>query len=251
MSECRRIESLLPPYVDGVAPASEVAIVEGHLATCPQCRDLVAVQRTARTVVRARAAQLAVQAPPGLRTRLVATLTPEPQPRLGWWGRLAAFGAATAVVFVALSVFELTSPRSNVLFAAQLALDHLRCFVVELGSVDAEEPAVARRLYAERYGWEVDVPPSSGAAGVTLVAARRCPFWLGDHAHLLYRSGEHQVSLYISQGEQRGDARLSVLGHTQRLWTANGDTYAVVARGVPDADLDRISSYLEQQTKGH
>jgi anti-sigma factor RsiW len=249
MSECRQIESLLPPYVDGDAPPDIAARVEAHLATCSACRNEVAVQRTARTVLRARSAQLAVHAPPGLRTRLAASMVNEPAPSLGWWGRVAAFGAAAAVLFAALSVFELTSPRSNVLFAAQLALDHLRCFVVEIASVEEAPPSEVRRLYAERYGWNVHVPPSDHTAGVTLVAARRCPFWLGDHAHLLYRSGDHQVSLFISQGEQRGDATMRVLGHTERLWSAKGDTYAIVARGVPQPELDRIAAYLEQQTR--
>ena len=32
MTECRQIESLLPPYVDGEASASVVAQIEAHLA---------------------------------------------------------------------------------------------------------------------------------------------------------------------------------------------------------------------------
>ena len=81
------------------------------------------------------------------------------------------------------------------------------------------------------------------------MAARRCPFWLGDHAHLLYRSGDRDVSLYVTQGQERAPASLSVLGHVERIWTANGNAYVVVARGVPADELDRIAGYLEARTQ--
>jgi len=92
------------------------------------------------------------------------------------------------------------------------------------------------------------VPPSDAAAGVTLVAARRCPFWLGPHAHLLYRTGVHDVSLYVTPGGHRDRGDLRVLGHAERLWTAGGNSYAVVAGDLPAADLQRIAAYLERET---
>jgi anti-sigma factor RsiW len=196
MTECRQIESLLPPYVDGDAPSDVVARVESHLATCGTCRDYVAAERFARRVVRARASQLTTAAPPGLRTRLAASLRPEPTPKLGWVGRLTAFGAAAAVILALVIGFEFLSPRSSALFAAQLAIDHVRCFVVGLGGTEAtDDNQEVQRAFAERYGWQVDVPASSPSLGLKLVGARRCPFGVGNHAHLMYRSGDHEVSL--------------------------------------------------------
>ena len=80
MTESRQIESLLPPYVDGEASATDIAAVEAHLATCDACARLVQAQRTVRTVLRARAAHLTVPAPPGLGTRLAAQLRPSAAP---------------------------------------------------------------------------------------------------------------------------------------------------------------------------
>lgn len=249
MSQCRPIESLLPSYVDGEARAETVAQVEAHLSVCTACRERVAAERTARTVLRARAAYLVTPAPPGLRTRLAALARPSLTPVLGWRGRLTAFAAAAAAVVLLVTALEFVHPESNVLFAAQLTIDHLRCFVAELGSIEAASSTEVQRQYAERYGWAVAVPPSNVDAGITLVAARRCPFWLGSHAHLLYRAGENEVSLYVTQGDTRPQEDLAVLGHVERIWTANGHAYVLVARGVPAAELDRIGAYLKQQTQ--
>ena len=250
MTDCRRIESLLPPYVDGEAPADVVRQVELHLASCVGCQVQVASERTARRLLRAKAEQLTTPAPPGLRTRIAAAIEPAPQRTLGWRGRLTAFGAAAAVVFLLITGLEFAPFQSNVLFAAQLAVDHVRCFVVQqLGTLQAANAADLEGQYRRDYGWNVRVPPSDEEVGITLMAARRCPFWLGDHAHLLYQSGDRHVSLYVTQGEQRVPAALSVLGHVQRIWTSNGNSYAVVSRDVPAADLDRISAYLQANTQ--
>ena len=97
-NDCRRIESLLPPYVDGEASPDVVSQVDRHLAACAACRDGVVAERTARVVLRARAAELRTLAPPGLRTRIVASIVAQPAPSLGWFGRVGAFAAAAVVV---------------------------------------------------------------------------------------------------------------------------------------------------------
>lgn len=249
MTDCRRIESLLPPYVDGQATPETIAIVEEHLGGCALCRAEVAAQQGVRIVLRARAGELRPAAPPGLRTRIATRLAPEAVTSLGWKGRLTAFAAAAAVVLLVITGFEFMSPRSNVLFAAQLAIDHVRCFIVEMGSMAGVDAAVARQQFAQNYGWDVTVPESSVDAGLTLIAARRCPFWLGDHAHLLYRVGDRQLSLYVTPGADRPRAELSVLGHAERIWTHKNQAYVLVARGVAAGDLQRIASYLERQSK--
>jgi anti-sigma factor RsiW len=248
MNDCRRIESLLPPYVDGEASTAAAAEVDAHLASCPACCENVAAERTARAVVRARAAELRVVAPPGLRTRVVASLAPAAEPTLGWLGRAGAFAAAATAVVALVTALEFVPAPTNVLFAAQLAIDHVRCFVVHLGTIDGAEPGDVQRQFRDRYGWTVEVPTTNEDLGLTLVAARRCPFWLGSHAHLLYRNRGRDLSLYVTPGETRPAETLGVLGHVERIWSANGQVYALVSRGVPAADFDRIASFLEHET---
>src|SRR5262245_60750318 len=121
--DCRRIESLLPPYVDGEARPSEVAEVERHLTGCPSCRAWVAAERRARPDLQAGRRQIARPLPPGFRSRLAAAMQSQRRPTLGWPGRLSACAAAAAMlVVVVVSALELLSPHSNVLYAAQLAI---------------------------------------------------------------------------------------------------------------------------------
>lgn len=246
--DCRRIESLLPPYVDGEAGVDEGADVERHLAACPGCRSAVAAQRTARFVLQARGRAIAPALPPDLRARIEAAIDERSTGRLHWTSRLSALAAAAALLVVTVTGLEMASPSWNVLYAAQLAIDHVRCFVVERSTTAAAEPGPLEARYAEDYGWRVRVPPSNDALGLRLVAARRCPFWLGRHAHVLYRLGDRELSLYIDQGDARTPDQLHVLGHTERIWRSGDSSYALIARGVPEAELARIGSYLEHET---
>jgi hypothetical protein len=143
---------------------------------------------------------------------------------------------------------EFVSPRWGVLFAAQLAIDHMRCFVHALGRLVGSDPETHKVQYASVHGWVVPVPGSNPETDLTFVGARRCPFGLGDHAHLLYRSGGRDVSLYITPGEARSAEQLRVLGHAERIWSSGGNSYAIVARGLSDGDLARLASYFELAT---
>jgi anti-sigma factor RsiW len=233
--------------VDGEASPDERSQVEAHVAGCASCRSAVTAQRTVRAVLRARAAELRVPAPPGLRTRLAATLEADAPRVLGWRGRLSAVAVAAVALLTTVVGLEFVRPGSNVIYAAQLALDHVRCFVVELAATTPADAAALRQNYLDTYGWDVRIPPSNDTLGVTLVAARRCPYWLGRHAHLLYRTGGHEVSLYISRDEVHPDDELRVLGHTERIWHAGGASYAAITRGVPAAEWARITEYLQRE----
>jgi anti-sigma factor RsiW len=251
MSDCRQIESLLPPFVDGHADARTRQVVELHLRDCGPCRTRVNMERAARTVLRARASELAEVAPPGLRTRVVASLNARNAERVSttWGMRVTAFAAAAVVLMGIVGALELVTPRSDVLYAAQLAIDHVRCFVVELTSNEPADARVVQKTLADNYGWSVPVPPSNADAGLTLVAARRCPFWIGDHAHLLYRSGDREVSLYVTPGGQPRDGQLHVLGHSEKLWSSGGNLYTLVADDLEPNESARIADYLMRNTQ--
>ena len=251
MTDCRQIESLLPPFVDGDADARTRQLVEAHLASCAACRNRVTMERTVRTVLRARAAELTELAPPGLRTRIVASLhAGATETRKATWGvRITAFAAAAVFVIVVAGALELVTPKSDVLYAAQLAIDHVRCFVAELASKEPADARVLQKRLADNYGWSVPVPPSNANVGLTLIAARRCPFWIGEHAHLLYRSGDREVSLYVRPGGEVRDGHLHVLGHSEKLWNSGGNLYTLVADGLEPTELANVTAYLQDQTR--
>lgn len=252
--DCRQIEASLATVADGGASGDDAEQVRRHVESCTSCRQLLQAQATARAVLRARAPQLAVTAPPGLRTSILATTRAEQAARAGilsWGGRLSAFSAA-AVLFLVLggALLPVMTSRSTVLLAAQLALDHIKCFGVD-GHAHGEaiSQAEAEATIKREYGWTISVPDTAAAEGLALVAVRRCLYGDGLAAHLLYRANGEPVSLFIMTGLQRPDASLAVLDHEQIVWTEGGRTFMLVARAGATDGLARMASHLRNEAK--
>ena len=252
---CAEIQDHLAAYVDGETIADRAAI-SAHLDTCAACRALAHVQGTARAVLKARALQLAPVAPPGLHTRIAASLgrpaaAPMEPEGLRWAGRLSAFAAAAIVVLTLGAVLlPVVTIRSTVVLAAQLALDHLKCFTIE-GDADGEpmsKPAAEAALKQE-FDLTVAVPASIPEERFTLMAVRRCLYGDGRAAHLMYRFGGEAVSLFVVPGLSRPAAEFSLFGHDQVVWTEGDRTYMLVARAGLRSDLARVASHLRNEAK--
>jgi len=52
MTDCRDLDALLTPYVDGEVTAEQCAAIEAHLRTCPPCQRRADAEAGARTVLR-------------------------------------------------------------------------------------------------------------------------------------------------------------------------------------------------------
>ena len=250
---CREVEDKLAAYVDGTAPSTELA---AHLETCDACRGYAHAQVVARTVLKARAAQLSPIAPPGLRTRLRAlanerATASQAAPLLGWTGRLSAFAAAAMVVLtVGAILLPVATVRSTALLAAQLALDHLKCFTID-GDADGQPiaKADAEATLHNDFDLTVTIPPPVPSERLELMAVRRCLYGDGRAAHLLYRVNGEPVSLFILPGLTSRPAELSLFGHDEVVWTQGDRTYMLVARGGSGNDLSRVASYLRIEAK--
>ncbi len=269
---CREVEDKLASYADGAANGNAAAIA-AHLETCDACRQAAHAQTVARTVLKARAAQLSPAAPPGLRTRIIANMPGETgtaRPRdlttsrpptfaeatagkqdLAWTGRLTAFAAAAMVVLtVGAVLLPVATIRSTTLLAAQLALDHLKCFTIDGdagGAPIAKEQA--ETTLKQDFDLIVKVPPSLAAENLELLAVRRCLYGDGLAAHLMYRLDGEPVSLFVVPGLTRPAAELSLFGHDQVVWTQGDRTYLLVARGGARDRLARVASYLRNEAQ--
>lgn len=233
MSDCRKMESLLPTFVDGAAPTDVRRAVEAHLDLCPTCRQVAAVERASHTLLRSRAAALETPAPPGLHTRLLAAAREERARTglvtLGWRGRLAAFSAAAVLVLaLAAGSFSVLTSYSNVVFAAQLALDHLKCFAIDghvhLPGMTTHE---AEQQLSDLYGWELEVPEGS-EGDLRIVAVRRCVYGDGRAAHVLYRFRDLPVSLFMLPDMTRVPDEVAAFGQASRMWSRGNVTYVLV-----------------------
>lgn len=259
---CREVETQLPSFIDGSITAEAHAIA-AHLETCDACRASAHAQTVARTVLKARAAQLSPIAPPGLRTRLRALAEERASagqapiadqsysPALSWTGRLSAFAAAAMVVLTLGAVLlPAATGRSTALLAAQLALDHLKCFTID-GDADGQPiaKADAEATLQHDFALSVTIPASVPSQHLELMAVRRCLYGDGRAAHLMYRVDGEPVSLFVIPGLTRPAAELSLFGHDQVVWTQGDRTYMLVARGGFRNDLSRVASYLRTEAK--
>jgi anti-sigma factor RsiW len=243
------MELMLAAYADGMAVPEDRRHIEGHIKTCQACRQDLDAQMAMRQALTAHRRSMVPQAPPGLATRISALLAAEQRPVAeGWWGfRLSAFAAAALVVLAVSAVaLPVITGRSTVVLAAQLALDHLKCFAIE--PHDHGESVTVAEAEAELkrdYGWDVTVPPTAGAPDGRLVAVRRCLYGDGRAAHLLYTVGGAPVSLFIMPGVERPAADLAVFGQSEVVWSKGGRTYMLVADASQHTTLQSMASNLQ------
>ena len=246
MTRCSDLDRLITPYLDGEATPDERTAVDGHLPECPGCRGRVGAESASRLVLRARASQLAVPAPPGLKTRCTA-LARERQGHGRWvlprWAAIPAM--AVLVIVLGVAGFRAVASRSATVLASELALDHLKCFGLLVG---VSGPPDARQLESKlenRYGWKMKIPDGEKPGGLTVVGARRCLYHDGGIAHVMYRYQGEPVSLFMLPETAEAPHDLAVMGHQTRIWSVGNTTYAVVMRG-ERAAVDGVALQIRQ-----
>ena len=249
MSDCRDTLERLAAHADNALAPAEQRQVDAHLAACPPCRRAAAVEQGGRAVLRHRAAALRsdVALPPGLRTRCEAIVRESHAavPASSWRRRLVPLSLAVVLmIFTASAFLSLATHRSDGLLAAQLSRDHTWCFKRFAGSTGADA-ADMEKLFNDLYGWRVHVPPSSEAAGVQLIGAKRCYYAGGAVPHILYRVNGQEMSLYVLDGVQRPAADLVSAGHRSRVWSRDDKTYVLVSP-VSAGDMTVAARYVMQ-----
>lgn len=240
-SECRQMEALLPPFVDGQATAAAQSAVEAHLAGCAECRAAVAAQREVRALLVSRRATLADAAPSGFAAdvrRVVAAQQSRVAPSR--W-RLSALAAAAAVVLAMVGALSWATGRSSVLLAAQLTLDHLKCFVID--GDDHDHPLTvdaAQAQFHASYDMDVRLPVPPAASTARLVSVRQCLYGEGWIAHALYRVDGDAVSVFVMDARSAAPATIEAFGRHAEVMSSRGTTYVLVA----PARLSKVAEAL-------
>jgi hypothetical protein len=159
--------------------------------------------------------------------------------------------AATLLLAVAGTfIFGLNQPVEAL--AAQLTLDHVRCFQFAPERLAHVDPASAGRDWAAAQGWSLQVPASFPGTQLELLGVRRCFLSSGRVAHVMYKWRGAPLSVFvvprmIRTGPQR-DEIVEKFGHEAIVWSAGERTYVVVARGSP-SDLDPVVGYVKANAR--
>ena len=249
--KCQDVEAFFAPYVDGEAAAPQRAQVDAHLQACPPCRERVAGERSARDIVRARRAGLRPCASDALRTRCAAQCVARAV-RGGVLTRrtLVPLSLAAALLLVVSGALFFAGNTVEVL-AAQLAVDHVKCFqfAPDRATVD---PLAEGGKWERVYGWPLKVPAGAASEGLQLLGVRRCLSSHGRIAHMMYRWRGEPLSVFVlnsrvDASERRADMEASIkrMGERAHIWSRGDRTYAVVARGEPAA-VEQVARYVRR-----
>lgn len=234
--ECRQIESLLPPFVDGLAVPATRAKVAAHLERCDTCRRAADAQQAVRTLLVSRRQALGTVAPDVLVADLRHVVAGEGQVERRAWRPVPALAAAAVLVLALTGGVVWLTGHSSVLLAAQLTLDHLKCFVIDGDAHDeAITPADATTQFQRDFGMTVELPAQGpDASRARIVGVRQCLYGEGWVAHTLYRVDDQPVSLFVLRGDA-SPAHVEAFGRQAEVRRQGDATYVLVApAGVPD-----------------
>ncbi len=251
MAECRDVERLFAPYVDGGARADERATVDTHLRSCPPCRDRVAGERAVHDALVSRRKTFHAAASPGLRRRCEACYVPSVSSTASRFARRSwvPLSMAATLVLAVVGVFLYSLNAGVEALASQLAVDHVKCFQFPDDPQIMPDPTTLGREWSAARGWTLKIPESAPVQQLELLGLRRCLSTEGLTAHLMYKWRGQPLSVYVLKSANArlgsGTRFVEKLGQEAIIWSKDGRTYAVVARGRP-SDLEQIVQYVQQ-----
>ena len=155
--------------------------------------------------------------------------------------------AALVLALAGVLMYGLTASSTTTL-AAQLTLDHVKCFVLTGDPTAPVRPEVVQAQLRERYGWAIDVPGDSEANQLRLLGGRRCLYGEGTIAHILYRHRGAPLSLFMLPDEVRSSEIIDVMGHNAIIWARNDRTFVLLG-SEPRDELQQVAGYMRQMVK--
>jgi len=253
--DCRSLEPLVTAWIDGAATDQESQAVEAHFKVCPTCRRRAETEGSMRELIRTRAPEaFRPGAPPHLKERcraLCSTNAAEAVP-----GRLRALRAfpirfsmaAALVVSLVGALLYFVTASSTTTLAAQLTLDHVKCFVLTGDPTAPVKPDIVEAQLRERYGWTIDVPGDSEANQLRLIGGRRCLYGEGTVAHILYRHNGAPLSLFMLPDKVESSEIVDVMGHEAIIWAQNHRTFVLLG-SEPRQEMEKIAGYIRGMVK--
>jgi anti-sigma factor RsiW len=141
-------------------------------------------------------------------------------------------------------VFSLSS-RLDTALAAQLTIDHAKCFALRPSAPTTEAPEQIAARYKQVQGWNVAVPPEDDTEKLALISGRRCLYGEGLMAHVMYDWRGKPLSLFVLPGARQTSRVFEIMGHETMVWPEGNSTYALVGTA-SRADMERMAARVRQ-----
>ncbi len=188
--DCRQIEALLPPFVDGAGSAMRSRPRRRPPgACCPPAARRRKRRRRSGGCCAPGAERCVATAPPGLDAQVRAAAASAPAELLGPAGGCRRWRPPRRWSLAVTGAFAWSTGRSSVLLAAQLTLDHIKCFLVD-GADHAEHftaPTAPKRGCSDQFGWSVPIPAPAARPTCTWSRCGGASTARAMVAHVLYR----------------------------------------------------------------
>lgn len=242
---CTETRSRLHPYLDRQLDLESALAVEGHLASCPDCRAIVARQSTLRAALREHAHYYG--APPGLAERIRGQIGRRSAiARPGWrWPPLrqwlpagAAVAAAAIVSWTAAIQYAAVSTDERI--AEQVVAGHARAVLSEHRvDVASSDRHTVKPWLSSKLDFSPPVVDLAGA-GFPLDGGRLDYLNGRPVATLCYRHRQHTIDLFVwpeqdARGES-GTRSLARQGYNVLRWSDGGMAFWAIS-DVGEADL--------------
>jgi hypothetical protein len=139
-------------------------------------------------------------------------------------------------------LYRMTQTSTRVM-AAELAADHMKCFMMNRLMDPASSPPAVESALASSFGWEAHLPDHPEDAGLELVGARPCLYGAGKVAHIMYRHNGTPLSIFMLPGTRRPDELVGVMGHEAAVWSEGDRTFVLLARE-SRAEIEQIRTFV-------
>ena len=249
---CKQLEDLLSPYLDGELDATQRADVEQHLAKCPGCTRALKDLQVMHQALQAPA--LRHHASETLQQRIKLKLRDaDARAQRGTWPRWAAV-AATVVIAAALTWNFLprgNAPAPDVDDAMVDAAVDQQQDAVQSGHLVQLSASYAKAVQAWFTGKLAYVPPvpDLSTEGFALTGARLDTVHGVPAAALVYQHGADVVTVFVCPA-QHGDKDLdtdSDDGYQVAYWTKGRLSFWVVSK-LDAAQVKQLGEDLHQTT---
>jgi anti-sigma factor RsiW len=248
---CERWAGKLDAYVDGEGARDELAAIDEHLQTCPDC-----AREALGRIQMKRATRLAAQRfapPPELRLRIERSLRKD---------RKSAWSLAWRPGIVAIAALLLLAVASSLVFTRHVEREQALAELVDLhvATLASANPVdvVSTDRHTVKPWFQGKLPfsfnlPELGNTQFKLLGGRLAYLNHNPAAQLLFQTGKHQISVFIIQEPDARSGSISAAlepgavrerGFNMETWSENGLRYAVVS-DTNAADVHALSELLK------